>query len=77
MRGRMNLIQDFPFLLDDLNKTETSRVKASKEAKVSEIIQQVSKLYAKGRTVPGNIVTNVRGSSYSSQRQWALRLILP
>lgn len=42
LRGGMNLIQDFPFLLDDLNKTETSRVKASKESKVSEIIQQVS-----------------------------------
>ena len=27
-------------------------------------------LYAKGRTTPGNIVTNAKGSSYSSHHQW-------
>ena len=27
-------------------------------------------LYAKGRTAPGNIVTNAKGSSYSSHHQW-------
>ena len=27
-------------------------------------------LYAKGRTEPGNIVTNAKGSSYSSHHQW-------
>lgn len=29
-------------------------------------------LYAKGRTAPGNIVTNARGSSYSSQHMWGI-----
>ena len=29
-------------------------------------------LYAQGRTKPGNIVTNARGSSYSSQHQWGI-----
>ena len=29
-------------------------------------------LYAKGRTKPGNIVTNARGSSYSSQHMWGV-----
>ena len=29
-------------------------------------------LYAKGRTAPGSIVTNARGSSYSSQHQWGI-----
>lgn len=29
-------------------------------------------LYAKGRSVPGSIVTNARGSSYSSQHQWGI-----
>lgn len=29
-------------------------------------------LYAKGRTAPGNIVTNARGNSYSSQHQWGI-----
>ncbi|WP_412693869.1 M15 family metallopeptidase [Clostridium sp. AF22-10] len=32
-------------------------------------------LYAQGRTKPGNIVTNAKGSSYSSQHQWGLLLI--
>ncbi len=30
------------------------------------------KLYAKGRTAPGKIVTNARGSSYSSQHMWGI-----
>ena len=29
-------------------------------------------LYAQGRTKPGNIVTNAKGSSYSSQHQWGV-----
>ena len=29
-------------------------------------------LYAKGRTKPGNIVTNAKGSSYRSQHQWGI-----
>ena len=29
-------------------------------------------LYAQGRTKPGNIVTNAKGNSYSSQHQWGI-----
>ena len=29
-------------------------------------------LYAKGRTKPGNIVTNAKGSTYSSQHMWGI-----
>ena len=29
-------------------------------------------LYAQGRTKPGSIVTNAKGSSYSSQHQWGI-----
>lgn len=29
-------------------------------------------LYAKGRTLPGKIVTNAKGESYSSQHQWGI-----
>ena len=29
-------------------------------------------LYAKGRTKPGIVVTNARGSDYSSQHQWGV-----
>lgn len=31
-------------------------------------------LYAQGRTVPGNIVTNAKGSTYSSQHQWGIAI---
>ena len=29
-------------------------------------------LYAQGRTTPGNIITNAKGSTYSSQHQWGI-----
>ena len=29
-------------------------------------------LYAKGRTAPGNVVTNAKGSTYSSQHMWGI-----
>lgn len=31
-------------------------------------------LYAQGRTKPGNIVTNAKGSTYSSQHQWGIAI---
>ena len=31
-----------------------------------------NKLYAQGRTEPGNIVTNAKGEDYSSQHQWGI-----
>jgi len=34
--------------------------------------EQQDKLYAKGRTAPGKIVTNARGSNESSQHQWGI-----
>jgi len=34
------------------------------------IVEEQDALYAQGRTQPGNIVTNARGSSYSSYHQW-------
>lgn len=43
----------------------------------SECLRTVAEqdaLYAKGRTVPGNKVTNARGSSYSSQHQWGIAI---
>lgn len=33
-------------------------------------VEEQDALYAQGRTTPGNIVTNARGSSYSSYHQW-------
>lgn len=43
--------------------------------KISECVRTVEEqdaLYAKGRTAPGNKVTNAKGSSYSSMHQWGV-----
>lgn len=42
---------------------------------ISECLRTVAEqnaLYAKGRTVPGSIVTNCKGTSYSSMHQWGV-----
>jgi peptidoglycan L-alanyl-D-glutamate endopeptidase CwlK len=42
---------------------------------ISECLRSTNEqeaLYAQGRTKPGNIVTNARGTSYSSQHQWGV-----
>lgn len=33
-------------------------------------VEEQNALYAQGRTKPGNIVTNVRGTDYGSHHQW-------
>ena len=35
-------------------------------------VKEQDALYAQGRTAPGSIVTNARGSSYSSMHQWGV-----
>ena len=35
-------------------------------------VAQQNALYAKGRTKPGKVVTNAKGSSYSSQHMWGV-----
>lgn len=35
-------------------------------------VEEQEALYAQGRTTPGNIVSNARGTSYSSQHQWGI-----
>ena len=42
---------------------------------ISETLRSAAEqdaLYAQGRTKPGNIVTNAKGSSYKSQHQWGI-----
>lgn len=42
---------------------------------ISECLRSVSEqnaLYAKGRSAPGKIVTNVKGSDYGSMHQWGV-----
>lgn len=35
-------------------------------------VAEQDKLYAQGRTIPGNIVTNAKGLNYSSMHQWGV-----
>lgn len=45
------------------------------KVKITECFRTVAEqdaLYAKGRTASGSIVTNAKGSSYSSQHQWGV-----
>lgn len=35
-------------------------------------VEEQDALYAQGRTEPGNIVTNAKGSTYSSMHQWGI-----
>ena len=35
-------------------------------------VEEQNAFYAKGRTAPGSIVTNAKGSSYSSMHQWGV-----
>ena len=35
-------------------------------------VEEQNALYAKGRTAPGSIVTNAKGSTYSSMHQWGV-----
>lgn len=35
-------------------------------------VEEQEELYAQGRTKPGNIVSNARGTTYSSQHQWGI-----
>lgn len=45
------------------------------KVKISETLRTVEEqdaLYAQGRTKPGKIATNAKGSSYSSQHQWGI-----
>ena len=37
-------------------------------------VERQNELYAQGRTKPGQIVTNARGTSYSSQHQWGIAI---
>ncbi len=60
-----------PHLQDAIKKIK----KKFPDIGIGECVRTVAEqnaLYAKGRTAPGKIVTNAKGSSYSSQHQWGI-----
>ncbi len=64
-----------PRLQEKAEKLITECAKQGLIVKLGECFRSAAEqdaLYAQGRTKPGNIVTNARGSSYSSMHQWGI-----
>ena len=79
MRKQHDIRIDRSLLHPHLNKKLTKLLEACAKNGIYLIITEgfrtkeyQDKLYAKGRTAPGSIVTNARGSSYSSQHMWGV-----
>lgn len=70
-----NVSQLHPELQKKVVKLQKECLKVGIKIKIGECFRTVSEqnaLYAKGRTAPGSIVTNAKGSSYSSMHQWGV-----
>ena len=70
-----NVSQLHPELQKKVVKLQKECLKVGIKIKIGECFRTVAEqnaLYAKGRTAPGSIVTNAKGSSYSSMHQWGV-----
>lgn len=70
-----NVSQLHPELQKKVVKLQQECLKEGIKIKIGECFRteaEQNALYAKGRTAPGNIVTNARGNSYSSMHQWGV-----
>lgn len=72
-------MRDFNALHPTLQKKATDLKELCKQQGISILFSECvrtkaeqDELYAQGRTKPGNIVTNAKGSTYSSQHQWGI-----
>lgn len=72
-------MRDFKALHPELQEKATLLRKKCSEQGISILFSECVRtkaeqdaLYAQGRTKPGNIVTNAKGSTYSSQHQWGI-----
>lgn len=72
MRDRTQL---HPRLQSKIKELILKSTKAGLLIGIGECVRTVEEqdaLYAQGRTEPGNIVTNAKGSTYSSMHQWGI-----
>lgn len=70
-----NILELHPRLQAKLAELQTLCLNHGITIKIGECLRTVAEqdaLYAQGRTTPGSIVTNARGTSYSSQHQWGI-----
>lgn len=68
-----DITQLHPKLQELIEKLQNKCLEKGLKIGISECYRSVSEqdvLYAQGRTVPGSIVTNAKGSTYSSMHQW-------
>ena len=64
-----------PRLIEKVHMLKDACEKNGLKIGISECVRSVAEqdaLYAKGRTAPGNIVTNAKGATYSSMHQWGI-----
>lgn len=70
-----NVSQLHPTLQNKVVKLQQECKKQGIKIKIGECLRTVAEqdaLYAKGRTASGSIVTNAKGSSFSSMHQWGV-----
>ena len=70
-----NITDLHPVLQQKISELQKLCKKEGLELGIGECFRSVAEqnaLYAQGRTTPGSIVTNAKGSSYSSQHQWGI-----
>lgn len=58
--------------INELKKLCQSKGLSIEIAECFRTVEEQDALYAKGRTAPGSIVTNAKGTSYNSQHQWGI-----
>lgn len=72
----MRKIEDLhPVLIEKVHKLSALCKNSGLEIGIGECLRTAEEqdaLYAKGRTAAGSIVTNARGSTYSSMHQWGI-----
>ena len=64
-----------PRLQDKIAELKALCKKENLNIGIGECFRSVAEqdaLYAQGRTAPGSIITNAKGSTYSSQHQWGI-----
>lgn len=69
------MLKTNPELEEKMNELERLCIEQGINIRITETIRSVDRqneLYAKGRTTPGNVVTNAKGSDYNSMHQWGI-----
>lgn len=73
--GGVSITQCHPTMIKKMNQLVAECAKKGLKIRITQTyrtVEQQDALYAQGRTKPGNIVTNAKGSSYSSMHQWGI-----